>query len=318
MSEIPELPRPETDEGTPRRVGIEVELGGLTESAVADVIAGIVGGTVRAAGQYEWTVSGSEIGDIEVLLDTALRDKADGALARMGLDLGRAVIPVEFVTEPVLPREIAKVDEICRALAARGAFGTRDGVALGFGVHLNVALADTGVDTLRRTILGFALVEDLLRDRMDIDPSRRLMPFVDPYAPRLLDLFCAPEARTWSRDALIAAYLSEAPSRNHALDALPILKWIDADRVVAAVPAMSSKSARPAWHYRLPDCRIDDPDWSLVQEWARWVWIERLAGNDAVIDALCGAWRDYRQQLLPIGRWAQISNGILEEQGVPA
>ena len=37
---------------------------------------------------------------------------------------------------------------------------------------------------------------------------------------------------------------------------------------------------RPAFHYRLPNCMIDEPQWTLAREWNLWVMIERLA-NDA-------------------------------------
>jgi hypothetical protein len=36
---------------------------------------------------------------------------------------------------------------------------------------------------------------------------------------------------------------------------------------------------RPAWHYRLPNCLIDDPEWSLARPWSEWVTIERLAAD---------------------------------------
>lgn len=37
--------------------------------------------------------------------------------------------------------------------------------------------------------------------------------------------------------------------------------------------------ARPAYHYRLPNCLIDEPDWRLAREWNTWVAVERLAAD---------------------------------------
>lgn len=311
MTEIASLPVRTRHDGSPRTVGIEVECGGLREERVAEIVAARFGGTCRVTGPYARSVEGSRIGDVEVLLDTALRDVVEGAVARIGLDIGRAVIPVEFVTEPIEPARIVEIDALCRDLARAGAFGTQDGVALGFGVHLNVALPGPGIDDILPVLTAFALIEDWMRGRMALDPSRRLLPFVDPYPAALLDRLCDPGA-VWSLDRLADTYLAEAASRNHALDLLPILKQIYPDRVVAAVPQMAHKSARPAWHYRLPDCRIDDPDWSVALEWNRWCAVERVAADRALVDRLKQRWREYRGRRLPIpGQWASVSAEIL-------
>lgn len=314
---IEELPRPRDVEGAVRHVGIEVECGGLTESRVAELVAQRFGGEINETGNYERKVVGSRIGDVEVLLDTKYRNDADGTLARAALDLSRAVIPVEFVTRPVPPSTIPEIDALCRTLAEAGAFGTRDGLVLGFGLHLNVALAGTGIDDILPTLRAFALTEDWMRSRMQLDRSRRIMPFINPYPAALLDRLCAPDADGWSMGDLTDAYLETAPSRNHGLDLLPMLKHLDAERVDAAVPAARHKSGRPAWHYRLPDCRIDDPDWSIAREWARWCRLERFAADRDLIDALAARWRSYRDRTVPIpGRWASVSAGIIEGSGV--
>ncbi len=314
MTDISSLPDPTRHDGTLRKVGIEVELGGLSEGRVAELIAKRFGGEVETTGAYARTVRGSDIGDVEVLLDTALRDKVSGEVGRTGLDWGRAVIPVEFVTGPVDPAEISRLDALCGELARAGGFGTEDGVLLGFGLHLNVALRGMEIDDILPALTAFALVEDWMRSRIAIDPSRRALPFVDPYPASLLDRLCDPTI-DWTLDRLTGIYLAEAGSRNHALDLLPILKQADPDRVVAAVPQMGHKSARPAWHYRLPDARIDDPDWSIALEWNRWCEVERIAADPLLLDRLKSAWRDYRNRVLPIpGQWASVSAGILDAE----
>ncbi|QFU10206.1 Putative amidoligase enzyme [Rhodobacteraceae bacterium THAF1] len=313
MPEIADLPVPNLHDGTPRRVGIEIECGGLDEDAVARIIAETLGGTVTKTADYERRIDDTEIGSVEVLLDTALRDTVDSQMARRGLDLGRSVIPVEFVTEPILPSQIARVDALCDVLVQNGAYGTRDGILLGFGVHLNVALPGTQVDDILPMLTAFALTEDWLRARMGIDASRRLLPFVDTYPTELLDRLCDPET-DWTLERIKSAYLETAPSRNHALDALPILKHLDEGAVVAAVPQMEHKSGRPAWHYRLPDCRLDEDDWSVALEWNRWCAVEGVAADSDLLDDLKQCWRAYRDRLVPIpGRWAATSAEILDD-----
>ena len=39
-------------------------------------------------------------------------------------------------------------------------------------------------------------------------------------------------------------------------------------------------SGRPTFHYRMPNCCVDDADWRIAHEWNHWVEVEKLA-NDA-------------------------------------
>lgn len=314
MTDIAPLPAPTCHDGTTRKVGIEVECGGVSEGRLAELVAERFGGEVETTGPYARTVRGTEIGDVEVLLDTVLREKVSGEVAKAGLNWSRAVIPVEFVTPPVDPAEIPRLDALCGDIARAGAFGTEDGVLLGFGLHLNVALRGMEVADILPALTAFALIEDWMRGRVQIDASRRLLPFVDPYPASLLDRLCDPVVE-WTFERLTAIYLAEAASRNHALDALPILKQVHLERVDEAVPQMAHKSARPAWHYRLPDARIGDPDWSIALEWNRWCAIERVAADAQLLGRLKGAWRDYRNRALPIpGQWASVSAEILDAE----
>ncbi|WP_375261714.1 amidoligase family protein [Palleronia sp.] len=314
MPELKSLPAPTTHAGEIRKVGVEVELGGLDEDRVAAILAAQLGGTIKRTAEYERRVEGSAIGDIDVLLDTALRDRVAGQITRMGLDLGRAVIPVEFVTDPVAPEQISLVDRACRALSLAGGTGTQSGLLLGFGLHLNVALPGTQVDDILPTLTAFALIEDWMRDKMHLDAARRVQPFVDTYPSELVDRLCDPSGN-WTIQRLVSTYLSLAPDRNHALDALPILKHLNAAAVVAAVPQMSHKSGRPAWHYRLPDCRLDDPTWSVALEWNRWCVVEEVAQNEDLVERLKTAWHAYRSRALPIpGRWYAVSGEVLERE----
>ncbi|TRD21681.1 amidoligase family protein [Palleronia caenipelagi] len=313
MTHIAHLPNPNTRDGAPRRVGIEVECGGLPEDDLARTLARRLGGEAREKAPYEWIVTGSELGEVEVLLDTALRKSVESDLEKSGLDLGRSVIPVEFVTEPILPEQIETLDSVCQDLIKDGAFGTNEGIALGYGVHLNVALASTELDAIQPTLTAFALMEDWMRDRMNIDASRRLLPFINPYSADLVDALCDRDT-DWTLERLMDAYLEHAGSRNHGLDALPLFKSLDEDRVVSAVPEMADKGARPAWHYRLPDCRLGEEGWSIALEWNRWCAVETVAADTNLMAQLMDAWRDYRNRTVPVpGLWGKTSAEILDQ-----
>lgn len=315
MTEIDRLPQVATVDGTPRRVGIEVECGGLTEAEVAQVAAATLGGTPRRVAEYDFKVEGTELGELQVMLDTVYREQSGSALARLGLDLSRAVVPVEFVTEPILPQQIPQIDRLCAALRDAGATGTRDGILLGFGVHLNVAVrGETGGDIMP-TVRAYGLLEDWLRVVAEIDVSRRALPFVHTWPHAFVDLLAEDAAAGWSVRDLIDAYLTHTPSRNRGLDLLPLLRHLDEPRVVAGLRDAHAVNPRPAFHYRLPDSRIDDPAWSVAEEWNRWCMIERTGDDAELLAALAAAWRARRARPRPMGRsWAEEVDALLSER----
>ena len=92
----------------------------------------------------------------------------------------------------------------------------------------------------------------------------------------MLDPSYAPD-----EDALIGDYLEANPTRNRALDMLPVLATLQEERVLAAAKESENVKARPTFHYRLPNCLIDDRSWSFGVEWNRWVEVERLAADEA-------------------------------------
>lgn len=48
----------------------------------------------------------------------------------------------------------------------------------------------------------------------------------------------------------------------------------------------SKNDPRPAFHYRLPNSRIDDPGWRFEDEWNLWLEIEKLAGDKEMLHKL--------------------------------
>jgi hypothetical protein len=82
---------------------------------------------------------------------------------------------------------------------------------------------------------------------------------------------------------------------------LPILANIDEDRVRRVIHDMKVK-ARPAFHYRLPNCLIDHPDWSLAGMWNAWCVVERLAGREEDLRELAGAFLAAERPLIGVSR----------------
>ncbi len=98
----------------------------------------------------------------------------------------------------------------------------------------------------------------------------------------------------------------------------PILSGLDADRVLAGLPEEERGlvSARPAFHYRLPDCRLNMPGWTPAMAWNQWVRIERVAADPALLEELIREWRRVREQysFATGARWTLRLTHLLAER----
>ena len=314
MAGFAPLPQPLNADGVARLVGVEIEFGGLPESDAANLCATFLNGRAVQLDSHIWRVEDSEIGTLDIYLDIFLRKVQQSRLRDQALDLGREVIPVEIVTEPLDMPGLERLDALREALRAAGALGSGAGWFFGFGVHLNIEIASECDADIVRPLLAYALIEDWLRTDNPIDDSRRLLPFTDPYPTDFVRAIikAGPEA---TRDHVTSLYLELTPSRNRGLDMLPIFARFEPERIASAIS--DKTSARPTFHFRLPDCRIDDPSWSLAEEWDRWRLVERVAEDSALLDRLSRAWDD-DHGILTLSRqsWAARSGRILQTAGL--
>lgn len=315
-----DLPVRQTAAGKPRRVGVEIELAGLGEEIVAEHAADCLGGEATETGPHEFEVRDSALGTVKVFLDTAFRDPNGSEIVDAVLEIGRSVVPVELATEPIDPADLPRLARLTERLRDAGARGTGGGPLLGLGLHLNIEVAAETAEAIVPVVRAFALLEDWLRHAQPIDLSRRLLPFVDPYPRALVDRLAGSD--DWTLDALIGTYLAESPSRNRGLDLLPLLSHLAPESVEAALPDAGAVKARPAYHYRLPDCRLDEPGWSLANEWNRWCFVERVAGDRDALAALSQAWVGHRSALTTLRTdWPHTVERVLREHdlaGEPA
>ncbi len=294
MTEFRTLPWTDTPEGAPRRVGVELEMAGVEAPDIAQAVIDELGGDFELDSAFSGTVHDTELGDFTVELDVeilASRRYLD-ALSRIGIELEGGpvrdnlerllsqvtglVVPHELVCPPVPLAALPRIDAIRARLHDAGARGTESSALYAFGLQFNIEIHDPGVDHLLAILRAFLLRYPTILERDEIDLSRKLTPYVqsfpEDFVAHVLDPDYAPD-----RDRLIDDYLTYTPTRNRPLDALPLFAWLDPDRVDAAPVEHALVKPRPAWHYRLPDCRIDDPDWSLAAPWAAWADVEDLA-----------------------------------------
>lgn len=301
MSDFESLPWRDDHAGKPRRVGVEMEMAGIDPDAIARVVVDEVGGHLEVESAFSSTVRDTEFGDFGIELDAQvltsrgyldslkalgieiepgeLRDNLEEVMSRVaGL-----VVPHELVCPPVELEALARIDGIRRGLCKRGAKGTQSSALYAFGLQFNVDIAKVDSAHLLALLRAFFLLFDEICERERIDFSRKLTPFVQPfpedYVAHVLAPDYAPDMQT-----LIDDYLRFTPTRNRPLDLLPLLAWIDEERVMAAPVERELIKPRPTWHYRLPNCLIDDPDWSLAKPWREWARIEKLAADGHALE----------------------------------
>lgn len=320
----PPLPAPERRDGTARRVGVELEFAGLSAEAAAAVVARWGGAEAesRLLSAHAARVEVPGIGRFDIYLDMAASHPAgaeasefETSLRKTLGDTAQIVVPVEVVCPPIEAARLGTLDALVAALRESGAQGTDASVFYGFGMHLNVETRSLEARDLTPVLRAFVLAEAWLRAEMELDITRRTFTFVDPFPVRFVDRV-ADDGFGAGRDALIAAYLEDNPTRNRSLDMTPILAEIAPERVAAALGG-EKLSPRPTFHYRLPDCAIGTPGWTPAADWRRWVLVERLAEDGAALAALAEGWRAHRERWLSMrSDWVLRTGEILRAHGL--
>lgn len=283
-------------DGSMRRVGLELEMAGIEPAEIAKAVAATVGGRIERESAFLTQVVDTELGEFRIELDADLltNRQYQKHLSEMGIDIGEGeirdnlervisriaglVVPLELVGPPVPLSELSRLDTIRSKLHQAGALGTGSSALYAFGLQLNVEAVSLEPDHLLAMLRAFVLQYDWLMKRSQVNVSRRISPYVQPYPEEfvrhILERGYDPDIET-----LIDDFLALTPTRNRPLDMLPLLTFIDEDRVMAAPVEHHLIKARPAFHYRLPNCRIDEADWSLAEAWNDWVEVERLAAD---------------------------------------
>ncbi len=302
-SEIAPPPRPFMPDGKDRRVGVEIEFAGIDTGRAAELVARLYGGDHVIETAHRHIVTGTPWGDFVVELDTRYAhpdkrltkwaEEADEAWLADGLKVGTdidgeikeaignavaGVVPVEIVCPPIPWHELGELDALFDGLREQGAEGTDANPAYGFGLHLNPEAPDFEAPTILAHLRAFLVMAEKLRATSKQDFTRRLLPHANPFPKKymihVLDPDYAPDLET-----LIADYAEANPTRNRELDMFPLFAHLAPDCVARVMDDPRIK-ARPTFHYRLPDARLSDPDWTAVTEWNHWVEIEALAADE--------------------------------------
>jgi hypothetical protein len=287
-------------EGKPRRVGVEIEMAGVDAEDIAGAVCAEVGGRFEQESAFAGSVHSESMGEFRIELDADLFTSRGylSYLKKLGIEitpgelrdtvedlLSRAaglVVPHELVCPPLPISALPTIDRIQARLRAAGAKGTEAAPFYAFGLQFNVELHERSAPAILSVLRAFLLRYESLLELSEVDFARQISPYVHPYpedyAVYVLQPDYAPDLVT-----LIDDFLYFTPTRNRPLDLLPLLAWLDRERVMAAPVERNLIKPRPAWHYRLPNCQIDRPDWSIAPAWNDWIMVEELAADPTAL-----------------------------------
>lgn len=285
-----------TASGDTRRLGVELEFAGLDLETISAKVASLYGGEIVRDSRFSHRITGTRWGTFTTEIDTALlkdgsylqlleglgfnldeplhRNRVDDLLARVA----GTVVPHEIVTPPIPFTEVHELEALRASLQGSDARGTRASVFYAFGLHLNPEAASLEAEHLTAILRAFFLLYDWLHVQGEIDWSRRITPYINefphPYRRLVLDPGYNPDL-----EQLVDDYLTYNATRNRVLDMLPLFHHLLGERAIRGVPDAALVKPRPAFHYRLPNCRVDEEQWTLAAEWNGWVMVEWLAAR---------------------------------------
>ncbi|MDX1553119.1 MAG: amidoligase family protein [Marinobacter sp.] len=301
---MPDIMR--TDDGKERKVGVEIELSGLGYEALVSLSSRLLGGEAKPVSRYVSEIS-TEVGSFTIELDSDPikdLDLQDQRLPESVRELGgqamsvidaaaEKIVPLEIISPPLPLSELERIEKLCDELRKAGALGSREAIYYAFGLQLNPELPDLRASTLVRYLQAFAALYEWLKARHQIDLSRKLTSYIEPWSSTYIDLLVADDYDP-DMDQLMKDYLHYNPTRNKALDLLPLFAHINGDLLSEYVKDERIKS-RPTLHYRLPDCDIDNPLWHFSTVWNDWVVLEQLAANAGDLAELVSEFRKSRK-----------------------
>lgn len=280
------------------------------------------GGEVESESDYKKYVRNTRLGDFTIELDWMLLQKlaSKNYFQELGKELGVTIIagwqktvekllastaepfvPYEVSFPPVPLSDIAKLEELRKAIYRMRGKGTSASPFNAFGLHINTEPPSTDPEAVLRYLQAFLLLYEWLRLSHEIDIMRDITPFIDPFPDSYIMKVLDP-GYSAGADELIEDYLTENPTRNRPLDMLPLFAWIDEKKVRGQLKDELIRP-RPAFHYRLPNSSIDDPEWTFTKEWNVWVEVEFLAESSRRLSELKKMYTERKRH--PFKTWAE-------------
>lgn len=311
-------------DGSPKRVGFELEFSGVTLEQTAKTLKDSLGGELKQKTSVEWTLHNEILGDFNIELDWEYlklearqnrRLDRDETLVEVLAEMASLLVPIEVACPPIAVADLDALSPMVVALRKAGAVGTDESLLAAYGLHINTDIQRPDAETLHAYLKAFGLLQWWLVDAHRVDITRKMSPYIDLYSDAYLNVLFSGTMPSMER--VVADYLYYNPSRNRALDMLPLLSHIDLNAVRRMVDDPKIK-VRPAFHYRLPNCNIDRLDWSLSQSWNIWWCVEQLANRPRDLECLGRAFLLAARPILGVSRdaWVEFIGRWLKENGL--
>ena len=289
-----------------RKIGIEIEFGNLPPDACAEILHKKYGWEIEEIHTNLFLLKSSHgkfkvETDADLIKNLARKSKInkeeneidfDGVIQETIQPFTETFVPVELVSPPLDIDRIELMDELCSLLNESGARGTGASFNYAFGAHLNPEVKEKNVEYLRSHLQAFIILSDWLKDQIKIDSTRKITGFAKDFPSKYIELIIDEDYKPSIED-FISDYLEYNPTRNRSLDMLPLFKHINEELVLESVEDTRIKS-RPTFHYRLPNCQIGMPFWSIKVEWQRWLMVERLANDSEALNQAIGVYKKYK------------------------
>jgi len=319
-------PVPTNPSGEERRVGYELEFTGVEMDEAAEIIRSLYGGGIHQVSTYEYEVKNSAFGKFKLELDAQiLRDKKyEKLLNTMGIDVSKlkniesiegslknmvsSVVPFEIITPPIPISKMGELNHLVDELRRRMAKGTGSSFVYAFGLHLNPEIPEESASSLLSHLRAYVMLDPWIRKDAKINMSRKITPFINEYEEDYIAHILNPDYKP-TLDELIRDYFLFENSRNRPLDLLPVFMHLNR-KLTASLIKDELTSPRPTFHYRLPNCSLEDASWTLAGEWNRWVLVETMAADFKLLNRYSRAWLRLKRETL-IGfdmKWTELIN----------
>ncbi|MGV3539132.1 MAG: amidoligase family protein, partial [Rufibacter sp.] len=212
---------------------------------------------------------------------------------------------------PLQVHQLPELEMLRQALYEHRAEGTEAFLTNAFGTHINPELPNLECSTVLRYLRAFLLLYPWLLKEGKTDFARlHMTSFINPYPAEYIALVLQPDYNP-NLEQLIQDYHQYNPDRNRPLDLYPLFACLREEQV-KGFTNLGSVKPRETFHYRLPNSRVSDLDWTLAEEWNHWVEIEILANQPEKIMTLNQAYLQLKKDTLlgfeekwakEIGKW---------------
>lgn len=294
-------------EGKERNVGVELEFSGVEPKMILECIVQCFNGSIEKESVFKYQVRETEMGGFTLELDAQLLQSivsehdqvdSDDKVYKIAENLlktaAEQLVPWEVVAPPIKVSNLYKLTSLFNCLRKKGALGTRHAARYAFGLHLNPELPNFKSNTLVQYMQAYLCLYDWIYYQEKIDLTRKISPYIDhfkkDYILKVVDKNYQPDS-----DSFIEDYIEHNPTRNRSLDLLPLFAHLN-KKWIKNLKEKDLVKARPTFHYRLPNCDIDNPDWNLDCSWKLWLKVEQLANQPKILSLFINEFREDYQR----------------------